>query len=270
MLVKFYKRRQYKLQHKRYKYLGRWSHFALTSELVDKVSLKFSPNYSKIQFELENSIKRYQRLEGEDHFATTDPRPQRLEANGEIVRDDVNVESLPKQSALRIDDIDVYNRIVTYEEKCSRGVTKFINKAKWAPLSHRFDVYTRHQQYFQSIREEALADQEAYVQKVETKGKYLIEHRKLGDTGRRELDQLIAALPHSKRERKASPLIKDVYLAKAKYNYELPTMILWNQIDLKLSLAELCVPYNINGDNMEVDNGNSFSYGIIVQFPTIF
>ena len=144
MLVNFYKRRQYKLQHKRYKYLQRWAHFALTSELVDKVSLKFSPNYSKIQFELENSIKRYQRLEGEDHFATTKERPKRKEANDEIVRDDLNVDSLPRQSALRIDDLDVYNRIVTFEEKCGRAATKFVNKAKWAPLSYRFDIYSRH------------------------------------------------------------------------------------------------------------------------------
>ena len=148
MMVKFYKRRQYKLQHKRHKYLQRWAHFALTSELVDKVSLKFSPNYSKIQFELENAVKRYQRLEGEDHFATTEKRPQRKEANDEIVRDDLNVESLPKQSALRIDDMDVYNRIVTYEEKCGKPAQKFVNKCKWAPMSHRFDVYSKHQQYF--------------------------------------------------------------------------------------------------------------------------
>lgn len=80
----------------------------------------------------------------------------------------------------------------------------------------------------------------------------------------------MAALPHSKREKKASPLIKDIYLSKAKYNYELPPMILWNQLDLKLSLMDLCVLYKINGDNMEVDNGNSFSYQIIVQFPTLF
>ena len=50
---KFFQRRQFKLQHKRHKYLSRWSHFALTSELVDKVSLKFQPMLSKIQFELE-------------------------------------------------------------------------------------------------------------------------------------------------------------------------------------------------------------------------
>jgi hypothetical protein len=47
----------------------------LTSELVDKVSLKFSPVYSKLQFEIENSVKRQQRLEGDDHFLNTDNKP---------------------------------------------------------------------------------------------------------------------------------------------------------------------------------------------------
>ena len=95
----------------------------------------------------------------------------------------------------------------------------------------------------------------------------MIEHRKLGEVGQHELTTLINALPHTKREKKASPMIRDVYLAKAKFNYDQPPMILWNQIDLKLSLAVLCQPHKINSDNMEVDNGNSFSYGIIVHFP---
>lgn len=48
-------------------------------------------------------------------------------------------------------------------------------------------------------------------------------------------------------------------------------MVYWNQVDLKVSLIDLCVPYNINGDNMENDNGNSFSYNIIAQiFPMLF
>lgn len=71
-MCKFFKRRQYNLQQKKYKLLQRWAHHALTSELVDKVSLKFSPTYSKIQFELENAVKRHQRLEGEDHFLNGD------------------------------------------------------------------------------------------------------------------------------------------------------------------------------------------------------
>jgi len=71
------------------------------------------------------------------------PRPQRLEADKvTIVRDDLNAESIPKHSALRIDDMDVYNRIVTYEDKCGRAAQKFVNKAKWVPMTRRFDVYT--------------------------------------------------------------------------------------------------------------------------------
>ena len=58
-LCNFFKKRQYKLQHKKHKLLQRWAHYALTSELVDKVSLKFNPQYSKIQFELENAVKRF-------------------------------------------------------------------------------------------------------------------------------------------------------------------------------------------------------------------
>ena len=107
-MVQFYKRRQYKLQHKKHKFLQRWSHHALTSELVDKVSLKFSPNYSKLQFELENCVKRYQRLDGEDHFATDESRPQRVEPNGQIHPDDLNANKIPKHCSLRIDDIDIY------------------------------------------------------------------------------------------------------------------------------------------------------------------
>jgi hypothetical protein len=38
---------------------------------VDQVSLKFAPLFSKIQFELENCVKRFQRLDGEDHFANS-------------------------------------------------------------------------------------------------------------------------------------------------------------------------------------------------------
>jgi hypothetical protein len=115
------------LQHKKHKYLSRWSHFALSSELVDKVSIKFAPNYSKIQFELENAVRRSQRLEGEDHFSVKDSRPVRLEPNGIINKEDLHkAENTVKHCSLRIDDIDVYTRIVSYETKCSRAAEKFV------------------------------------------------------------------------------------------------------------------------------------------------
>ena len=99
----------------------------MTSELVDKASLKFTPGYSKIQFELENSVKRFQRLDGEDHFNTTELRPKRYEPNGTINKDDLDAEErLIKNCSLRSDDVDVYWRIVGYESKCNKGIDAFI------------------------------------------------------------------------------------------------------------------------------------------------
>ena len=46
-----------------------------------------------------------------------------------------------KHSSLRVDDIDIFTRIVSYESACNKPVEKFINRAKWVPLAHRFDVY---------------------------------------------------------------------------------------------------------------------------------
>ena len=103
---------------------------------------------------------------------------------------------------------------------------------------------------------------------METKANYLIEYRKMGDRGHAELAQLMNSLPHIKAEKKSKTL-KDQYMQTSKYNYELPPMIIWNQIDLKLQLEDLCQLYGIKGD-MEADNGNGFSYAIIVQFPTLF
>lgn len=40
-------------------------------------------------------------------------------------------------------------------------------------------------------------------------------------------------------------------------------------MELKLALQDLSKVFGIHGD-MELDNGNSFSYQIIVQFPTFF
>lgn len=59
---------------------------------------------------------------------------------------------------------------------------------------------------------------------------------------------------------------RDQYFSTCKYNYDMPPMIFWNEIELKLSLGKLAKKYNIEGD-MEIDNGHSFSYNAIVFFP---
>ena len=45
----------------------------------------------------------------------------------------------------------------------------------------------------------------------------------------------------------------------AKYNYDMPPMVFWNEVELKIRLEELAIQHKISG-NMEADNGHSFSY----------
>jgi hypothetical protein len=58
-------------------------------------------------------------------------------------------------------------------------------------------------------------------------------------------------------------------MSTARYNYEMPPMIFWNEVDLKIRLGHLAKKYGINGD-MDKDNGHTFSFSVITHFPTVF
>ena len=192
----------------------------------------------------------------------------RIEPNGKINPEDYDVEKLHKHSTLRVDDIDVYNRIIGYEERCQSASVKFVNRAKWVAMSHRFDIYIQAQERIQSLRESAIESQKQHQKRMEAKGKYLIELRKLGERGMKELDQIKETFTFVKQEKKVRS-VRDTYFQTASYNYELPPMILWNQLDLKLLLEDLCSEFEIKGD-MEIDDGNSFSYQVVTRFPSLF
>lgn len=143
----------------------------MTSELVDKVSLKFSPTYSKIQFELENAIKRQQRLEGDDHFLNAGNKPQTkagdapvLDKEEKLVRTHIlNIVVQGQMSTLRIDDIDVYLRLMTYEQRIFKNAERLIQRLKLVPMRHRFEIFTSAQDYLRTLKAESLDRQRHQV-----------------------------------------------------------------------------------------------------------
>ena len=58
-------------------------------------------------------------------------------------------------------------------------------------------------------------------------------------------------------------------MSGSRYDYELPSFIVWNEIDLKLQLEAKAKFFGITGD-MNIDSGHSFAYNIQVFFPTYF
>lgn len=75
-------------------------------------------------------------------------------------------------------------------------------------------------------------------------------------------------MPFEKQEKKVKTT-RDTYVNSMRNNYDMPELMMWNQLELKINLEDLCEAYNLGGD-MEVDDGNSFSYTVIVHFPTVF
>lgn len=163
---------------------------------------------------MENAVKRYQRLEGTDHFLTPEKPSQKDESSYQ------DVGNRPPLSTLRVDDIDVYMRIVNYEEQSTRKTEKFIQRAKWTPLSHRFEIYKDHVHYFQKLRNESLERQRNEVESIKEKGEQLIDVKKLGETGEQELALIIGSQHVIKTEKKLEGNVREKYMQTAKYNYD--------------------------------------------------
>ena len=130
-------------------------------------------------------------------------------------------------------------RIVTYQEQSMRKTEKFIQRIKWTPLAHRFEIYKDHIYYFQKLRNESLERQRMEVDAIKEKGDQLIDVKKLGETGDTECAQIINSKPVIKTEKKLEGNVREKYMNTAKYNYDQPPMVFWNEVELKLRLESL-------------------------------
>ena len=96
----------------------------------------------------------------------------------------------------------------------------------------------------------------------------LIEVKKLGDAGVKEMTQIRQASHISKLESKVKNA-RDKIRQTARYNYEMPPLAVSNEPEMKLELARMAKIFGITG-NQEIDNGHPFSYNVMVYFPQKF
>jgi hypothetical protein len=63
-------------------------------------------------------------------------------------------------SIIRRDDIEVYLRSVTYDQRVNALMSKFLARIKWLPLYRRFDIFIDAVESFNKIREMNIIKQE--------------------------------------------------------------------------------------------------------------
>lgn len=158
LLADYFKRKQYCLQHKRYKLLIRWAHHAIRTRNIDGLSQQATFRCSKLQWDIDNSIKRAQRLQEEDDYLlgmhdNLRPSSKSDQNDGTLY---LEIKDLPPHSSIREDDIEVYLRHVTYAGKINKLVNKWLARLKWLSLTKRFEIFDKMVDKYFQIREKNL------------------------------------------------------------------------------------------------------------------
>lgn len=179
-LSNFFQRRVYNLQHKKYKMLTRWAHFALTSETIDRIGSQGTFIYGRVEYEIENAMKRYERLDQKDGYADVRDgkikRPQTQEIN-DLNKGDRIEQAQDKEdrlgdrtrdpvSCIRVDDFEIYLRIQTYHQKLFRPMEKFIARGKWTSTSKNIEILREFHLRYKELLQESYLDQVKHVKAI--------------------------------------------------------------------------------------------------------
>jgi hypothetical protein len=111
----------------------------LTAESADRMNAEATFLFSKLEKQFEYAMSRKERLEQEDFFdeAIESCRPSTCVNLGEELGMGtlyVEKKDLKAQSLIREDDVEVYMRGVSYKNKVSKTVNKFLSRAKWLAM----------------------------------------------------------------------------------------------------------------------------------------
>ena len=265
-LALFFKRRQYALQHLKYKLLSRWAHLSLTSESLERTGSEATFMYGKIEYSLEQAMSRYDRLSQEDFYDVAIPkeRPNTRAELGEGSLYVENVDMLP-QSLIREDDVEIYVRGVAYRNKVSKVVNKYMSRLKWLPMQHRYAIYEKVHEAFHDQKKTNIKAQNITVDKIEARVK---KHHIMTPEAEQELSEVLNSMYARKYAGMYNTATEEISNSWRADHDAVPDFIS-NQHHLKIKIQDLSAKYGLTGD-IEVDHGYPFTYQVTVKFPSIF
>jgi hypothetical protein len=79
----------------------------------------------------------------------------------------------------------------------------------------------------QDLRSASIDRQKAWEQRISNKGKFLIDLRKIGERGVKELGQIKSTIQYVKQMRRVKTK-KDELILTTNFNHEMPPLLLWN------------------------------------------
>ena len=235
---------------------------------MERLGHEATLKYGKLEYDMENSLNRFDRLDGEDDFdgASTFPRPNtKAKEGGSLYVENTHLEPV---SSIRMDDVEVFLRRTTYEQKLNKLVGKFLGRLKWMPLERRWEVWTAAVEEWNRLRESNVKGQLQLVDRVRERGHMLLGKAAEEDERWDELQDICEGY-HCSRQKARIQCKADELSAAQRSDHELAPQMIDNSLELKVLILQKALDYGIYGD-IELDQGYSFAYQITIFFPTYF
>ena len=171
-------------------------------------------------------------------------------------------------SVIRQDDFEVYLRQKTYHNKLNRQAKKLINQIKWLPFLKRYEMWKESREAIYAYRQAASKENSNLLYTVQRDIKEKIERLGIDD------EKAAVAVTerytfHIKEDNFVSRM--DQILSSHRTDIRRPFMLFVSNVELKNKICALAVDYpTLSTNQLEIDNGQQFTYQIQTLFPVEF
>lgn len=100
--------------------------------------------YGKLEYSLEQTMSRHDRLNQDDYYDLAKPE-NRPSTKAEMSEGALYKENwdMPAQSLIREDDIEVFIRATAYRNKLLKTMNKFMSRLKWLALDQKYAIFEK-------------------------------------------------------------------------------------------------------------------------------
>ena len=172
-------------------------------------------------------------------------------------------------SAIRLEDIEVYLRVQTYQNKIKRLGDKLTAQIKWLPISARYDIWSESRKLIFKEKVNAEERKGAVTREVGQRIKSILEE--LPNPVTDEKSVLWAQERYTYHikggpERKRPQKMKE----GSKFDVESPPMVYASDIELRMWLEPEATKNKLSVSQIDMDKGSQLLYQLSTFFPQKF
>lgn len=265
----FFTHRLKRLRQFRSRLLERWTFACKSPSDIEQVNLELDYTLGRLQQEMDCALQRVRRLENEEEFGIAVTRPQPITPEGTMLF--AALQSVA-YSSLAEDDVEVYLRIQTFQNKCRRAMRRTAAGLQWLWVQHRNTIWGASLELLQ-IEKDTSISRMRLLTANEDFAKEDVVASLYTNINLKSLKRQLAIMDKVKVEHNTFAEWQynknEMLLNSYKDEFDLPPKILDNVGQLQASTALLAPKYNLIGD-LATDDGHSLAYQVSLLFPRYF